>query len=287
MSRQRSGYPAGIVLGLLMALCATGVFQAITTIVDPDTGYLLTADVVSDPQNPSVQGVRLRQQEPGGTSTYETIPSSYDPIIDTMPVVAKGSGTDLVVVWSRHDGHDFELAMSRRGTAGWEPLELLTDNSQSDSEARALADVDDLVHVLWWANGLGGPIVLESFDTRTGIPRGPAYRPFESQGGGNNNPKSTLFDETGGLDDPGIPTKSGFNKASANPCASNPSAVPDHGVIRSCGRAAAWQVTSCRLVVGLQDVSTGTWSQTIVDMSDLGTTSPQGLAQVIADQRCN
>ncbi len=285
MTRQRPVYPAGIVLGILMALCATGVFQAVTTIIDPDTGYLLTADVISDPQNPTVQGVQLRQQPPGGTPTYETIPSSYDPIIDTQPVVAKGPGTDLVVVWSRHDGNDFELAMARRGTYGWEPLEILTDNSQADSEARATADVDDLVYILWWASGVGGPIVLQSFDTRTGVARGTAQRPFESSGGDTLRPKQTLFDETGGLDDPGIPTK-GFSKASAYPCTSNPAAAPDHGVIRSCGGAAAWQVSSCQLVVGLQDASTGNWSQTLVDMSDLGATSPQNLAQVLADQRC-
>ncbi|MGH9869268.1 MAG: hypothetical protein ACREAA_14030 [Candidatus Polarisedimenticolia bacterium] len=290
MKTHRFSTPRGIALWLGLLLLATGVFEAVTTIVDPDTGHLLTVDVISDPVNPALQGVRLSEQPPGGSPIYQTIPSTYDPIIDSNPVLAKSPSTDLVVVWSRRDGDDFELALSRR-TAGleWEPLTLLTDNYFADTNPRVVMGLNSDVHILWWANDAGGPVQLQSFDP-SGLPLGPPQRPFEPPAGSTpparRGPVETIDVDAGGLDDPGIPK--GFSRASAYPCLANPAAVPDHGIVTACGDPAAWQLTSCQLVVGVRS-STGTWSQTMIDLSNLGSTAsdPRLLAQVIADQACN
>jgi len=292
MKTHRFSTPRGIALWLCLLLLATGVFEAVTTIVDPDTGNLLTVDVVSDPVDPSLQGVRLREQPPGGSPIYQTIPSTFDPIIDSDPVLAKGPSTDLVVVWSRRDGGDYELALARRTVSAleWEPLELLTDNLLADTNPRVLMGIEDNVQVLWWANDAGGPVQLQSFHPVTGLPLGPAERPFEPPPAPTPTRRGlipSLHSDAGGLDDPGIPKS--YQKASAYPCLGNPSAIPDHGLLTACGSTAAWQVTSCQLVVGVRNPSTGTWGQTLVDLTNIGSgaSDPRSLAQGIAEQGCN
>jgi len=287
MSKRRLNVTALLAVGLCVLFQVSGVFEAVTTIVDPDSGDLLTVDVITDPIDPGVQGVRLRTQPPGGSTVSETIPSSYDQIVDSDPAIGVGPDSDVVVVWSRHDGCDFELALARRiPSYGWEPLSLLTENGQADTQPRVVVDGNDHAHVMWWGNDLGGPVYLQSFDPVTGDPIGPRHRPLDPPSGRRITP--TYDPDAGGLDDPGIPTKNGF-KATANPCLANPAAVPDHGVMMSCGRPASWQVSSCQLTVGVYDTATSQWGQTVVDLSNVGlaSTSAQSIAQGIADYRCH
>jgi hypothetical protein len=284
MSKRRLNVPAILMVGFCLLFQMSGVFQAVTTIIDPDSGELLTVDVITDPIDPVVQGVRLRTQPPGGTTTSETIPSTYDPYLDNDPVIGKGPDSDIVVVWSRHDGSDFELALARRlPTYGWEHLSLLTQNALADTQPRVIVDGTDTAHVMWWGNDLGGPVYLQAFDPVSGEPIGPRHRPLDPPGG---RLTPTYDPYAGGLDDPGIPTKGGY-KATANPCLANPAAAPDHGVLMSCGRPVAWQVTGCQLTVGTYSTSTSQWGQTVVDLSNVGTTSAQSIAQSIGDYKCH
>jgi hypothetical protein len=281
---------AAIAIGLLVLI--TGLFEAATSVVN-ETGDILSVDVISDPYNPSIQGIRLVVQSPGGGITSENIPSSYDTVIDNSPALALNPAGGLVAVWSRYDGYDFELAMARRSAStGWEPHVILTANTAFDTEARLLVDDTGAAHILWWGNGLGGPIYLQSFDLPSGQPRSSLQRPFEpptTTSGRMLNTDVTGGSYAGGTEDPGVPTKNSQSKASANPCLSNPSAAPDHGVVMSCGRPAAWQVTSCQLVVAVLSTSTSTWSQTVADLSTVNMSgmTEQDLAQSIADSHCN
>jgi hypothetical protein len=288
MSIRRPRIPARLALGLCLLFVCSGVYQAVTTIVDSNTGTLLMVDVISDPENPTLQGVRLSEQPPGGSLVSETIPATFDPYADIDPSLTLGPESAVVVVWSRHDGSDFELALARRTPGmGWHSFSLLTENLLSDVQPRVKVDAGDIAHVLWWGHDAGGPVLLQSFDSINGEPMGPVHRPFEPPAG----PKRltpTYDADAGGLDDPGVPTKSN-TKATAYPCFENPAAVPDHGVLMSCGRPAAWQVSACQLVVGVYDTATDSWAQTVVDLSNVGlsSTTPEAIAQGIADYRCH
>lgn len=286
MSMRHLNFPARLALGLCLLFLFSGVYLAVTTIVDTNTGNLLMVDVVYDPENPALQGVRLSEQPPGGSVVSETIPSTWDPYADNDPSLTMGPGSTVVVVWSRHDGADFELALARRTpSTGWEPVNLLTQNQLADTQPRIAVDDSELAHVLWWGNDAGGPVYLQSFDSINGEPMGPKHKPFDRPSGRRLTP--TYDADAGGLDDPGIPTKT--HTASAYPCADNPAAVPDHGVLLSCGRPAAWQVSACQLLVGVYDTSTTSWSQTVVDLSNVGlsSTTPAAIAQGIADYKCH
>ncbi|HKY31933.1 MAG TPA: hypothetical protein VJV23_05305 [Candidatus Polarisedimenticolia bacterium] len=286
MNTHRSNAPAGVAIAISLLLLATGVFEAVSPVVDPASGSRFTVDIVYDPANPSVQGVRLVEETTAGQLLTDTIPSSYDTVMDLGPAVALSPDGQAVVVWSRHDGSDFELAITRRHASGWVLHGTLTSNTTSDVEPRLLVDYTQTAHVLWWGSGLGGPVYLQSFDPSSGAVRSLRQQPFEPAG----KRLTPYFDpDAGGIDDPGIPTKNANNKASAYPCPSNPAAAPEHGVVMACGRAAAWQLSACQLVVGVQDPFTSAWSQTVVDLSSANLTgiSPQQIAQQTADWVCD
>jgi len=59
--------------------------------------------------------------------------------------------------------------------------------------------------------------------------------------------------------------------------------------VMACGRPAAYQLSSCQLVVGVYDNIRGSWGQTVSDLSwrNLTGTSPRAIAQGIANARCN
>jgi len=276
---------------LLVALCS-GFFQAATTVVD-QRGHLLTIEVVPNPSNPSVQALRLVDRAPTGETTTETLLFTYDAVLDTGPNIAiDPADGEPVVVWSRHDGTDLELAMARRvpNGGGWGPLDQLTTNTSTDIEPRFIVAPDGAAHIIWWPQGLGGDVRLQSFDIFTGQPRGTPQKPLEPP----PCPSSHLIQcvrggSTEGApgDDPGVPR--GNSKASASPCLMNPAAAPDHGALMSCGRPAGWQLSSCQLVVGTLNTETQTWRQVYADLSNvsLAATSVTDIAQAIADSRCD
>ena len=92
----------------------------------------------------------------------------------------------------------------------------------------------------------------------------------------------------GGGDDPGL-IGGLTSRASEAPCVANPAVAAEHGALMACGRAAAYQVSSCYLVVGVYNTSTSTWAQSISNLSlqNMSATSARALAQSLADARCN
>jgi len=278
---------------LLVALCS-GFFQAATTVVD-QRRHLLTIEVVSNPSNPSVQGLRLVDRAPTGETTTETLLFTYDAVVDIGPNIAiDPADGEPVVVWSRHDGADLELALARRvpNGGGWGPLDQLTANTSTDIEPRFIVAPDGAAHIIWWPQGLGGDVRLQSFDIFTGQPRGTPQKPLEPPPGSSSRLIQNIsggYSESSPGDDPGVPRNSSSSKASASPCLANPAAAPDHGALTSCGRPAGWQLSSCQLLVGTLDTETQTWRQVYADLSkvSLAATSVRDIAQAMADSRCD
>ena len=289
MSRNRISLWTKTTVAACALVLFSGVFQAGTVVVEED-GTVISVDVVNDPGDPSVQGIRVIEQVPGGSATTAAIPSSYDPVLDQSPAIALNPFGGVVVVWSRRQGADFELALASRPTGGdWSQHALLTYNSTSDEAPTALVDPQEVAQIVWWGHGVGGPVYLQGFSVASGQAVGPRHLPLESTTQPVRQSQTDDYWESGGLEEPGIPTLSAQRKASAEPCPSNPSAHPEHGVIRSCGRPAAYQLSACMLVVGIQNQSTGGWEQVLSNLSyaNLTTISAREVAQGIADRRCD
>ena len=266
----------------------SGLLEAATSALTLD-GHVLTVDVKSDQYNSSIQGLVVYDQSLSGTSA-ETLISTWDPVVDQGPNIAMDPVEGQpVLVWSRQDGTDFELAMTRRLAGGyWEPFNILTSNTTQDIEPRAIVDADQYVHVTWWPSGSGGSVYLRSFDIRNGRAFNPAQKPFEGSAPKTKlNTSVTGGSSVGGSEDPG--TIGGVsNKASAYPCLTNPSAVPDHGVLLGCGRPAAYQLSSCKLLIGIYDATSSSWGLTVVDMTNISTSKSQvrEMVQSLVDSRC-
>lgn len=288
-SKRRTGRlsRAAAILSLaLLPWLAGPLLQAALYVIDVE-GHVFSVDIVSDSVDPLLQGVRMQDRSPAGQTTSEIIPTTLDAVLDASPAIALRQG-GLVVAWARTEGGDSELALALRDTgAGWRPHVLLTSNTLNDEQPRILVDPQGLGQILWWGNSLGGPIYLQAFNLDTGATAGPRHRPLDPPGSisGKKTKTSPTYDSAGGLDDPGIPTTG--TRASALPCGSNPAALPDHGLFFSCGRPAAYQLSDCRLIVGVQ-LDSGSWTQTSADLStvDLSTTSAREIMQSLADAYC-
>ncbi len=279
---------AAVLLVVLVA-GAAGAWAA-TSVVDR-RGHVLTVDVVVNPADPAQQGLRIRDQEVGGEPISELLYQTYDPVLDIGPQMGIDplSG-DPVLVWSRWDGADFELAMTRRlPDATWDQIDLVTSNYTGDVEPRFVVDQVGAARVLWWPQGSGGPVHLQAFDTNTGTPIGPPERPLESSNAWTGHLVTNVIGaEEGGGDDPGVTGGASKSKASALPCLSNPGAAPEHGVLMSCGRAAVYQLSSCQLVVGVYDPAAQQWRQSVLDLGSVSLldTTVRDVAQGVADGRC-
>jgi hypothetical protein len=276
----------GIALAVLLVV--TGAYYAGVTVVD-DTGHVLTVDVIYDSSDPSVQGLAVEDQAPTGTTTTSTIFSTWDPVIDTNPDISLNPRDGQpVVIWSRQQGSDFEIAMVRRMPGGWGPIDILTYNSSNDIEPRAIVDPIEAAHVVWYPSGLGGPVYLQSFDIHNGQALTPPAKPLEPPGTKTLKTGTTGGSSVGGGDDPGL-IGGLTSRASENPCVDNPSAAPEHGALLACGRPAAYQLISCYLTVGVYDTANAVWAQSITNLTlrDLSTTTVREIAQSMASARCN
>lgn len=288
MKAPRSFTPTMMALTFIASLVLGGAHQAAVTTAH-HAGHKLTVKVASDPVDPSMQGLALVDEGPGGLSTTDIIPSSWDRTLDKEPSIALDPfNGQPVVVWSRQEGVEFEIAMVRRLPGGWGPIDILTHSGTSNASPRVMVDAAARAHIMWYPTGLGGPVYLQSFDVQNGRPLGPPQRPFQSPSQAKGKNRTTGGDQIGGGDDPGLIGGHSV-RASANPCQSNPTAAPEHGVVMACGGPAAYQLSSCRLVVGVYDSATSAWVQSTTDLSrkDPAPTSVRGIAQSIADARCN
>lgn len=289
LTRARARAASRALVALLLVSVMVGVFQADTTVVDPSNGRVIYVEVISDPENPGEQGILYGEQTTQGQTSSEPISFTIDPVIDDSPTIALNPAGGLVMIWSRDDGSDSELMLSRREDGYWTQPRVLTSNTTFDTEARVLVDALDVAHIVWWGNGEGGPFYFRSFNILTGLPLGArqeplltarnAPRPLRSGDGG--------YDEAGGMDEPGIPSSTG-NSATALPCHENPAAAPAHGLVMACGQPAAYQLSACQLVVAVREPATLSWRQTIANLSTvpLSTTTVTEIVQSIAGSQC-
>ncbi len=287
-----SGWPlrstARALLALLLVWVMVGTFHADTTVVDP-SDRVIYVEVIDDPENPGEQGLLYSEQTTQGQTQSETIEFTIDPVIDDSPAIALNPTGGVVVVWSRHDGGDFELMLARRENGQWTQPAALTNNVTFDTEARVLVGAQDIAHVVWWGNGAGGPFYIRSFNVLTGMPTSARQEPLWSPRTTPRPLRSGVggFNEAGGMDEPGIPASTG-NAASAIPCAENPDAAPAHGLVMACGQPAAYQLSACRLVVAVRNPANQTWRQTFANLATapLSTTPVTSIVQSIADSQC-
>jgi len=293
MRRNRFTAPAKAALAIALLVFFAGMLKAATTVIDPVSGDLLTVALFVDGSDPSLQGVRLLVQRSGGQTDTETIPSTYDENVDQEPVIALKPSGGVVVVWSRKEGSNFDLAMARRGIGGgWTWHDILTTSPKDDEQPRLLVDSLDQAHILWWGDGVGGPVYLQTFDIPSGQAVGPKSTPFDD--GQHSGKGKKLFstssdpDSAGGMDDPGVVTAT-VSVASAEECVENPAAAPDHGLVMSCGNPAPFQLTRCQLVVATYNNSLGGWDNSVANLSNvsLSNTSVREIVQSLADARCN
>ena len=264
--------------------------QAGTTIISR-TGDVVGVEVVPSTGDPSMQVLRVRTVTASGQNIDEVIESTNDAVPDIGPSISLAPyDGQPVVIWSRYDGTDLELAVSHRTASGfWPTHALLTANSGSDTLPEFAVDAADRVHVLWWGNGPGAPLSFQCFSSITGEPLCPLEDPFAPRRIFRPRMPAPDPEGAGGLDDPGVITSRVF--ASNEACALNPSLPPEHGVIATCelGRPAVYQYAGCMLSVAIYDWRLGYWKVTNTDLStaNLSGSAIRTMVQGMVDAACH
>jgi len=89
-------------------------------------------------------------QKPDGTIEKYIIPQTGDSIGDIEPQLDLNPTTQQpVVVWSRFDGKDFEIAIASFDGVRWSQTKILTSNVYDDREPRITAENSNLIHLMW------------------------------------------------------------------------------------------------------------------------------------------
>ncbi len=276
-------------LNRLMMLCAvlagllglrTGPALAASALIDP-AGRLLSIEIATSENDPARQGLVLVEHRLDGTTVRERIEWTFDDVLDTTPVLAiDPRDGQPVVVWSRHEGRDSEIALTRRYADGyWTPVRLLTDDSRQDREPRIAVDSEGGLHVLWLREGRARPsFLLQSFDTDTGSAADDPHRPLEPKprDGRPDASPGTGDDAGGGSDDPGVIG------------ASRHCFETDHGIMLDCGGVVVYQISGCGLEIGTLDQD-GAWQLTRADLGSFaggGSPSTWQIVRTLAGSAC-
>jgi len=122
---------------------------------------------------------------PDGTVVKTAIPETADPALDRDPTLDLDPVTESpVVAWSRNDGGGFRVMVSRLVGGAWSPAVTVGSGGGVDHVRPMLRARKNLVHVVWRADGPGGPVRLRASLDRAGLTLafGPEVLPLDLDG---------------------------------------------------------------------------------------------------------
>jgi len=134
------------------------------------------------------------------TPVSHLVPATIDAAFDAYPTLLldPDSGRPLLI-WSRHNGTDYDIVFSRLERTGWTDPITLVATAADDLRPQAQAAFGHGIHLLWTHPGGGSGFGYGLFRTDTGE----AVRPPERGAVDRRNPGSPGQTE-GTVDDPGL-----------------------------------------------------------------------------------
>ena len=195
-----------LAFGLTCSLSMAGAHQAMFT----PKGDLVQVDEVGALPGSAPTALRVSIQGPSGElPRISILPGTEDTAFDAYPALVLDPITgNPAVVWSRHNGTDYDLALSVFDGARWGNPIILNSNAGNQIVPRAFPAPGEGLHVVWNYPGDRSAFSYALFDTTTGaMLQGPeridlrrkAPRMASRKTGGRGG-----FVPEGGGDDPGI-----------------------------------------------------------------------------------
>jgi len=189
---------AGFVsLGLLAAANAPTV-AARALVVSADE--MLRVEEVQGQPGTAPRALRVTVYQGANLPVSHLVPATIDAAFDAFPTLVLDPDTGRpLLIWSRHNGTDYDIVFSRLDRTGWtEPITLVA-TAADDIRPHAQAAFGHGIHLLWTHPGGGSGFGYGLFRTDTGE----AVRPPEHGAVGRRDPSSPAQTE-GTVDDPGL-----------------------------------------------------------------------------------
>jgi hypothetical protein len=189
---------SGIVSLGMLAAASLPVAAARALVLSPDE-MLRVEEVYGQPGTASI-ALRVTFYHGASSPVSHLVPATVDAAFDAYPTLILDPDTGRpLLIWSRHNGTDYDIVFSRLDRSGWtEPITLVATPAD-DLRPQAQAAFGHGIHLLWTHPGGGTGFGYGLFRTDTGE----AVRPPERGALGRSDPGSPGSTE-GTVDDPGL-----------------------------------------------------------------------------------
>lgn len=204
-----------LTLGAVLALLAGApTLAAGRALVTPDGDVFQVEEIGS---GPFARALRTTIHRADGSTEIGLVPRTADRAWDAFPTLALDPDTGQpALVWSRHNGVDFDLVLSLHDGKRWSAPVSLVSTPADEIHARAFTAPGEGLHVIWTLPGRDLSFFYGLFRTGSGVAvLGPERVPLKRFFPGSGLDPA---DTEGGNDDPGIqpggappPSDSGTN----------------------------------------------------------------------------
>jgi hypothetical protein len=240
-SRIRTTVISVVVAGLL---CSAPLLAGQQTALIPGAYHLMRVDEVGKRANAAPTGLRWTTIGTKGEKLGGMIPGTEGAGFDAYPWLFNDPESGMpALVWSHHNGVDYDLALTRFDGEGWSDPLTLVSTEMDEIQPRAYAAPGEGFHLVWNGPGKrrGFHYGLFRLDTGIAIVGPENVIPVV---GPRDNPQWT---PEGGLDDPGTGLSSDCETDAAGNCRCH---RPSGMCITSPGEEGATVCDSISLVVG-------------------------------------
>lgn len=194
---------------LLIALCGVGLLGlapllgATQTALTPGDHHLLRVQEVGAGPRQGSTSLEWSLTGDRGRQIGGVIPGTGGPGFDAYPSLFNDIDTgDPILVWSHHNGVDYDLALSRFDGASWTTPLTLVSSASEEIHPRAYSAPGGEFHLIWNLNGDRDAFHYGRFRVESGVSVSEPER-INTQFALGRNGQWVSTDPEGGLDDPG------------------------------------------------------------------------------------
>lgn len=188
------------VVGLLSSIPVPAATQATMT---PGDHQLLRVKEVGARPDHAPTSLEWSLLGDRGRKIEGVIPGTGGPDFDAYPSLFNDTDTGApVLVWSRHNGMDYDIAFSRFEEGSWTPPITLVDTTRDEIQPRAYSTSGGEFHLVWNWPGDSGNFLYGRFSLETGVTVLEPER-IIAQLGPKEDEQWISTSPEGGMDDPG------------------------------------------------------------------------------------
>lgn len=189
-----------LVAGLLASAPLLGTTQ---TALTPGDLHLLKVQEVRSVRHHAPTSLEWSLVGKGGREIGGVIPGTDGPEFDAYPSLFNDADTGApILVWSRHNGVDYDVALTRFDGESWTTPITLVGTDRDEIQPRAFSTSNGAFHLVWNWPADDGSFLYGQFRVDSGIPLLESERVLSAEASKLDR-KGVSTKPEGGLDDPG------------------------------------------------------------------------------------